>query len=127
MKIVSKKQVNQAPCWDIEVEKDHYYLLENGVISHNSSAILCGSTSPSIEPWNSNVFTQATSVGKFTFVNKRLEKLLRKYFEGGVKGDFAKYKKWKTHTTEDGKVRQGFFDATNRWKTKSTTKAADMV
>jgi ribonucleoside-diphosphate reductase alpha chain len=76
-----------------------------------NSSILCGGTSPSIEPWNSNIFTQATSVGKFTFINKRLEKVLEKYFEEGVKGKFAKYKKWDTHTTDEGKVRQGFFDA----------------
>ena len=81
------------------------------VAPNASSGILCGGASPSIEPWNSNIFTQATSVGKFTFVNKRLEETLKKYFEAGVKGDFAKYKKWNTHVTEDGKTRIGFFEA----------------
>ena len=41
-----------------------------------SSSIICGGTSPSIEPTRANVFTHKTLTGSFKVKNKYLEKLL---------------------------------------------------
>ena len=43
-----------------------------------SSSIICGGTSPSIEPTRANVFTHKTLTGSFKVKNKYLEKLLAK-------------------------------------------------
>ena len=42
-----------------------------------TSSLVCGTTSPSIEPFSSNAFTQKTHSGVFLIKNKHLEKLLR--------------------------------------------------
>lgn len=65
-----------------------------GIAPNASTSLLCGNTSPSIEPWNSNVFTQSTQAGAFMIVNKRLTALLQKKYEQGVSGKFSKYKTW---------------------------------
>ena len=44
-----------------------------------SSSIICGNTSPSIEPYRANAFTQKTKSGSFLQKNKYLEKLLESY------------------------------------------------
>ena len=44
-----------------------------------SSSIICGNTSPSIEPFRANAFTQKTKSGSNLLKNKFLEKLLGKY------------------------------------------------
>ena len=41
-----------------------------------SSSIICGNTSPSIEPFRANAFTQKTKSGSFLQKNKYLEQLL---------------------------------------------------
>ena len=41
-----------------------------------SSSIICGSTSPSIEPFRANAYTQKTKTGTFLVKNSYLEKLL---------------------------------------------------
>ena len=43
-----------------------------------SSSILCGNTSPSIEPFRANAYTQKTKSGSNLVKNKFLEELLRK-------------------------------------------------
>ena len=43
-----------------------------------SSSIICGGTSPSIEPSRANVYTHKTLTGSFKVKNKYLEKLLKK-------------------------------------------------
>ena len=43
-----------------------------------SSSIICGGTSPSIEPFRANVFTHKTLTGSYKVKNKYLKKLLRK-------------------------------------------------
>ena len=123
LEVVSLKFGEELPVWDIEVEEDSYYLLENGVISHNSTSILCGNTSPSIEPWNSNVFTQATQAAAYHIVNKRLMKLLQDKFESGNTGKFSKYTTLETFldkvilsvTVNRGSVQHlGFLDANEK-------------
>ena len=46
------------------------------VAPNASSSIICGGTSPSIEPTRANVFTHKTLTGSFKVKNKYLEKLL---------------------------------------------------
>ncbi len=41
-----------------------------------SISIICGNTSPGIEPYAANIFTQKTLTGSFSVKNKNLEKLL---------------------------------------------------
>jgi len=48
------------------------------VAPNASSSIICGGTSPSIEPTRANVFTHKTLTGSFKVKNKYLEKLLAK-------------------------------------------------
>jgi hypothetical protein len=44
LKIVSKQiNTDASPVFDIEVDTDHHYLLENGVVSHNSGPIYASS------------------------------------------------------------------------------------
>ena len=43
-----------------------------------SSSIICGGTSPSIEPYRANIYTHKTLSGNYKVKNKFLEKLLRK-------------------------------------------------
>ena len=44
-----------------------------------SSSIICGNTSPSIEPYRANAFTQKTKSGSYLMKNKFLEKVLEEY------------------------------------------------
>jgi ribonucleoside-diphosphate reductase alpha chain len=51
-------------------------------IAPNASiSLICGNTSPSIEPYNANAFKQQTMSGSFLIKNKALESLLREYYE----------------------------------------------
>ena len=43
-----------------------------------SSSIICGNTSPSIEPLRANAFTQKTLSGSFLIKNKYLERIIRR-------------------------------------------------
>ncbi len=40
-------------------------------------SVICGNTSPSIEPYNANAFTQKTMSGAFLIKNKELDKLIK--------------------------------------------------
>ena len=62
-----------------------------------SSSIICGGTSPSIEPSRANVFTHKTLTGSFKVKNKYLEKLLD---EKGINTD----KTWKDIAAAEGSV-----------------------
>ena len=62
-----------------------------------SSSIICGNTSPSIEPFRANAFTQKTKSGSFLQKNKYLEKTLEKY---GRNDDLT----WKEIVTNKGSV-----------------------
>jgi ribonucleoside-diphosphate reductase alpha chain len=44
-----------------------------------SSSIICGNTSPSIEPYRANAYTQKTKSGSYLMKNKFLEEVLEKY------------------------------------------------
>ena len=48
------------------------------IATNASSSIICGTTSPSIEPYRANAYVQKTMSGSFLVKNKYLEKLLEK-------------------------------------------------
>ncbi len=52
----------------------HAHLL--AIAPNASSSIICGTTSPSIEPYRANAYVQKTMSGSFMVKNKYLEKLL---------------------------------------------------
>ena len=62
-----------------------------------SSSIICGNTSPSIEPFRANAYTQKTKSGSYLQKNKFLEELLEKY---GKNDD----KTWRDIVTNKGSV-----------------------
>ena len=51
------------------------------VAPNASSSIICGGTSPSIEPFRANVYTHKTLSGSYNVKNKYLEKLINKKFK----------------------------------------------
>ena len=62
-----------------------------------SSSIICGGTSPSIEPSRANIFTHKTLSGSYRVKNKYLEKLLE---DKGLNNE----KTWKDISAADGSV-----------------------
>jgi ribonucleoside-diphosphate reductase alpha chain len=62
-----------------------------------SSSVICGGTSPSIEPLRANAFSQKTLSGTFLMKNKYLEKTLLKY-------DRNNKEVWKSIVTNGGSV-----------------------
>ena len=63
-----------------------------------SSSIICGGTSPSIEPTRANVFTHKTLTGSFKVKNKYLEELLEKK---GINNEQT----WKDIAAAEGSVK----------------------
>ena len=63
-----------------------------------SSSIICGTTSPSIEPFRANAYVQKTMSGSFLVKNKFLEKLLEKK---GINNDAI----WTSIVAQRGSVR----------------------
>ena len=62
-----------------------------------SSSIICGNTSPSIEPFRANAFTQKTKSGSFLQKNKYLEKVLDTYGKNNEET-------WRSIVTNKGSV-----------------------
>jgi ribonucleotide reductase alpha subunit len=71
MKIKKITKKAASPLWDIEVQNNHHYILENGCVSHNSSAKITGSYEMT-EPAHSAVFNRKVIGGEITIVNKYL-------------------------------------------------------
>ena len=65
-----------------------------------SSSIICGGTSPSIEPYRANVYTHKTLSGSYQVKNKNLESLFRKK---GLKGNELE-QVWKDIAANEGSV-----------------------
>ena len=65
-----------------------------------SSSIICGGTSPSIEPYRANIYTHKTLSGSYQVKNKNLENLFRRK---GLKGE-ALEKVWKEIAANEGSV-----------------------
>jgi ribonucleoside-diphosphate reductase alpha chain len=72
-----------------------------------SSSIICGNTSPSIEPFRANAFTQKTKSGSNLMKNKFLEKVLESY-------DKNDEETWKTIVTNKGSVQH--LDFLSEWE-----------
>jgi ribonucleoside-diphosphate reductase alpha chain len=70
------------------------------VAPNASSSIICGGTSPSIEPYRANVYTHKTLSGTYQVRNKNLEKILKKK---GLKTEELE-KLWKDISAHDGSV-----------------------
>jgi|TARA_R100000030_G_scaffold42005_1_gene31570 ribonucleoside-diphosphate reductase alpha chain len=70
------------------------------VAPNASSSIICGGTSPSIEPYRANVYTHKTLSGSYQVKNKYLEKLLK---AKGLKGKKLT-ELWKEIAGYDGSV-----------------------
>jgi ribonucleoside-diphosphate reductase alpha chain len=65
-----------------------------------SSSIICGNTSPSVEPLRANSYTQKTLTGTITYKNKFLDSIIRTRTE-----DAKEYKKvWKSINDNRGSV-----------------------
>ena len=70
------------------------------VAPNASSSIICGGTSPSIEPYRANVYTHKTLSGNYKVKNKFLEKLLKKK---GLSAE-EREKVWKDISNERGSI-----------------------
>lgn len=69
MKIKSIKKLSEfKPTWDIEVSKEHHYIMENGVVSHNTIATIAG-VSATVEPTYSVIYTYTTLNGELPMIN----------------------------------------------------------
>lgn len=51
------------------------------VAPNASSSIICGVTSPSVEPWSGNAYTQKTQSGNFLIKNKYLDEIIKDKYE----------------------------------------------
>lgn len=71
--------------YDIEVENNHHYILENGIVSHNSISTIVN-TSSGIEPVFGLVYTRKVEVGQKQYdtmfiVDPVFEKHINKYYK----------------------------------------------
>jgi ribonucleoside-diphosphate reductase alpha chain len=71
MKIKKITLREEMPLWDIEVKNVHHYIMENGCVSHNSSAKVTGSYEMT-EPAHSAIFNRRVVGGEIIIVNKYL-------------------------------------------------------
>ena len=77
------------------------------VAPNASSSIICGNTSPSIEPFRANAFTQKTKSGSNLMKNKFLEEVLDKYGKNDEET-------WKSIITNKGSVQH--LDFLSEWE-----------
>jgi hypothetical protein len=64
------------PTFDFEVPEEHCYILESGIVSHNT-ALLMGGISEGINPDPAMSFTQMTAAGDVDRLNPELLKLMK--------------------------------------------------
>jgi ribonucleoside-diphosphate reductase alpha chain len=71
IKIKSIKKLDQErSTWDLEVPEVNEYLLENGMVSHNTAQIM--GNNEAFEPFTSNIYTRRTLSGEYVIINKHL-------------------------------------------------------
>lgn len=80
-----------------EVGAEERFSNKTSIAPTASISVICGNSSPGIEPYAANSFTQKTLSGSFTVKNKHLKKLLEK------KG-FDNDQVWSTIATNEGSV-----------------------
>jgi len=107
------------PTFAIEVPTTHDYVLENGVVTHNSSSILMGNTSPSIEPFKANCYRQDTLSGAYMNKNKYLDKIIKEKCSENKKLDYGDI--WSSIIANNGSVQH--LDILDDWQ-KSVFKTA---
>lgn len=66
------------PTFDIEVPEEHCYVLESGIVTHNSTAGILGGVSQGIEPVYKNVYVQGSAAGEMNRINPIFLDLLKK-------------------------------------------------
>jgi len=119
MKILSIVKDRAKPTWDISVDQQEHYFLSNGVVSHNSSSIIMGNTSPSVEPYRANAYRQDTLSGSFLNKNKHLDKIIREKCDADSKLDYNEI--WSSIIANDGSIQH--LDIFDQW-TKDVYKTA---
>jgi ribonucleotide reductase alpha subunit len=107
------------PTFDIEVPTTHDYVLENGVVTHNSSSIILGNTSPSIEPFKANCYRQDTLSGSYMNKNRYLDQIIKDMCSKNSKLDYQDI--WSSIISSGGSIQS--LDIFDDW-TKSVFKTA---
>lgn len=102
MQIKRITKLGKEHTWDISVPDAEHYLLSNGVVSHNSTSILMGNTSPSIEPYAANAYRQDTTSGSYLNKNKTLDKLIKQKCAENPELDYDEI--WASIIADDGSV-----------------------
>lgn len=102
MKIKSMKCTKMEHTWDLSVPDAQHYFMENGVVSHNSSSIIMGNTSPSVEPYRANAYRQDTLSGAYMNKNKYLDIIIKECCEDNPKLDYQDI--WSSIIVNDGSV-----------------------
>lgn len=97
---------SRGPCPD-SAASQHPVRLSNifSIAPTASISIICGNTSPCIEPIAANSFQQKTLSGSFTVRNKYLERTLRKKVPEGVNEDEWLTEQWSRINSDEGSVR----------------------
>lgn len=73
-----KIAIEKGPCLDaLEAGKMERFTHKTAIAPTASISIIAGNSSPGIEPYNANTFTQKTLTGSFNVKNKHLIKLLQ--------------------------------------------------
>lgn len=111
MKITKIIKKEKKPTWDLNVDQQEHYFLDNGVVSHNSSSIIMGNTSPSVEPYRANVYRQDTLSGAKTNKNKYLDEIIKNHVKSQNLEQDEYDKIWSSIIANDGSVQHiEFFD-----------------
>ncbi|MDX1923695.1 MAG: ribonucleoside-diphosphate reductase subunit alpha [Rickettsiaceae bacterium] len=94
-KILAKER---GPCPDAdECGLEERFSYKTAIAPTASISVIAGNSSPGIEPYAANSFTQKTLTGSFTVRNKHLEKLLESK-------DFNNEQVWSSISTHEGSV-----------------------
>ncbi len=94
-KILAKER---GPCPDAEdCGMEERFSYKTAIAPTASISVIAGNSSPGIEPYAANSFTQKTLTGSFTVRNKNLEKLLESK-------DFNNEQVWSSISTHEGSV-----------------------
>lgn len=70
-----------------DIKKPERFAHKLAIAPNANISVICGSTSPSIEPFNSNIFKQTTLSGSFFIRNKELERVLLEEYDFKNKRD----------------------------------------
>jgi ribonucleoside-diphosphate reductase alpha chain len=97
------KERGEAP--DMEGTGERFSFISS-IAPNASSSVLCNFTSPSIEPFNANIFVQKTRRGAFILKNKHLNEVLETKY--GLKGEDLE-KAWDKIQEDGGSVQDLLF------------------